>query len=47
MRASDALVAQVIPMPADCNANGDIFGGRVMDQVDLAGSVVPTRHVRS
>ncbi len=32
-------------MPADCNANGDIFGGWVMAQVDLAGSVLPARHV--
>jgi len=32
------LVLKVIPMPADCNANGDIFGGWVMAQVDLAGS---------
>jgi acyl-CoA thioesterase YciA len=31
------LVLKVIPMPADCNANGDIFGGWVMAQVDLAG----------
>ena len=34
------LVLKVIPMPADCNANGDIFGGWVMAQVDLAGSVI-------
>ena len=40
------LVLKVIPMPADCNANGDIFGGWVMAQVDLAGAVVPARHVR-
>ncbi|MFN4104132.1 MAG: acyl-CoA thioesterase, partial [Tepidimonas sp.] len=33
------LVLRVIPMPADVNANGDIFGGWVMAQVDLAGSV--------
>jgi acyl-CoA thioesterase YciA len=39
------LTLKVIPMPADCNANGDIFGGWVMAQVDLAGSVVPARHV--
>ena len=26
-------------MPADCNANGDIFGGWVMAQVDIAGSI--------
>src|SRR6478672_11380996 len=41
----EELVLKVIPMPADCNANGDIFGGWVMAQVDLAGSVVPARHV--
>lgn len=34
---------KVIPMPADVNANGDIFGGWVMAQVDLAGSVLPSR----
>ena len=37
------LVLKVIPLPADCNANGDIFGGWVMAQVDLAGSVLPAR----
>jgi acyl-CoA thioesterase YciA len=40
------LVLKVIPMPGDCNANGDIFGGWVMAQVDLAGSVLPARHAR-
>ena len=38
------LVLKVIPMPADCNANGDIFGGWVMAHVDLAGAVVPARY---
>jgi acyl-CoA thioesterase YciA len=38
------LVLKVIPMPADCNANGDIFGGWVMAQCDLAGSVIPARY---
>ena len=37
------LVLKVVPMPADVNANGDIFGGWVMAQVDLAGSVLPRR----
>ena len=37
------LVMRVIPMPADSNANGDIFGGWIMAQVDLAGSVLPAR----
>jgi acyl-CoA thioesterase YciA len=40
------LVLKVIPMPADCNANGDIFGGWVMAQVDLAGSVIPARYAQ-
>jgi len=40
----EELVLKVIPMPADCNANGDIFGGWVMAQVDLAGSVIPARY---
>jgi acyl-CoA thioesterase YciA len=40
------LVMKVIPLPADTNANGDIFGGWVMAQVDLAGSVLPARIIR-
>ena len=40
------LVMKVIPMPADCNPNGDIFGGWVMAQVDLAGGVIPARHAQ-
>ena len=40
------LVLKVIPLPADSNANGDIFGGWVMAQVDLAGSVLPARHTK-
>lgn len=37
------LVLKVIPMPGDTNVNGDIFGGWVMSQVDLAGCVLPMR----
>jgi acyl-CoA thioesterase YciA len=37
------LVMRVMPMPADTNNNGDIFGGWLMAQVDLAGSVLPAR----
>lgn len=40
------LVMRVMPMPADANANGDIFGGWIMAQVDLAGSVLPGRVTR-
>jgi acyl-CoA thioesterase YciA len=42
--ADEELVLKVIPMPRDCNANGDIFGGWVMAQVDLAGAVIPARY---
>ncbi len=37
------LVMRVMPMPADANGNGDIFGGWIMAQVDLAGAVLPSR----
>jgi acyl-CoA thioesterase YciA len=37
------LVMRVMPMPADSNMNGDIFGGWIMAQVDVAGSVLPSR----
>ncbi|MBP9712293.1 MAG: acyl-CoA thioesterase [Sterolibacterium sp.] len=33
---------RVVPMPADVNAAGDIFGGWVMAQVDIAGGVAAT-----
>ncbi|HSF91791.1 MAG TPA: hotdog domain-containing protein [Paracoccaceae bacterium] len=34
------LALQTIAMPADTNANGDIFGGWLMAQMDLGGSVL-------
>ena len=37
------LVMRVMPMPADSNPNGDVFGGWIMAQVDLAGAVLPAR----
>jgi acyl-CoA thioesterase YciA len=37
------LVLRVMPMPADANPNGDIFGGWIMAHVDLAGAVLPAR----
>jgi acyl-CoA thioesterase YciA len=40
------LVLRVMPLPADTNGNGDIFGGWIMAQVDLAGSVLPARIAR-
>jgi len=41
--ADKELVLRVIPMPSDANFNGDIFGGWIMAQVDMAGSVLPVR----
>ena len=40
------LVMRVMPMPADVNANGDVFGGWIMAQVDVAGAVLPVRVAR-
>lgn len=34
---------RVVPMPADANYTGDIFGGWIMSQVDLAGSIPALR----
>lgn len=34
-----ALTIRVVPMPADTNANGDIFGGWVMSRMDQAGGI--------
>jgi acyl-CoA thioesterase YciA len=31
---------RAMPMPADANANGDIFGGWVLSQMDIAGGLV-------
>lgn len=39
-------VLRVLPMPADANGNGDIFGGWIMSQVDLAGAVLSARLAR-
>jgi len=37
---------RVVPMPADANQNGDIFGGWIMSQVDIAGAVPAQRRAR-
>ena len=37
---------RVMPMPADANQNGDIFGGWIMAQVDIAGGTVAGRIAR-
>ena len=37
---------RVLAMPTDTNAAGDIFGGWIMSQVDIAGSIVAYRRAR-
>jgi acyl-CoA thioesterase YciA len=34
---------RVVPMPSDVNYNGDVFGGWIMAQVDIAGGILATR----
>jgi acyl-CoA thioesterase YciA len=38
---------RTIAMPADTNANGDIFGGWMLSQMDLAGSIIATQTART
>lgn len=39
-------VLRVQPMPADANMYGDIFGGYIMAQVDIAGGIAAMRRAR-
>ncbi len=41
-----APTLRVVPMPADLNQNGDVFGGWVMAQVDVAGAIPAMRRAR-
>ena len=34
---------RVMPMPADANVHGDVFGGWIMSQVDIAGALPAVR----
>jgi len=36
-------VLRVVPMPADSNPHGDVFGGWIMSQVDIAGGILASR----
>ena len=37
------LAIRVVPMPSDTNANGDIFGGWLLAQMDVAGGICAER----
>ncbi|KAA0890284.1 acyl-CoA thioesterase [Pusillimonas sp. ANT_WB101] len=36
-------ILRVMPQPSDANLHGDVFGGWIMSQVDIAGSIPATR----
>lgn len=40
------LAIRVVAMPADTNAYGDIFGGWIMSQADIAGSTIAIERAR-
>lgn len=42
-----SLAIQTMAMPADTNANGDMFGGWLVSQMDLAGGVIAKLHAKS
>ena len=39
-------ILRVVPRPADINANGHIFGGWVLSQMDIAGGIVAGREAQ-
>lgn len=39
-------VLRVMPQPSDANIHGDVFGGWIMAQVDIAGSIPATRRAQ-
>ncbi|WP_127753694.1 acyl-CoA thioesterase [Devosia sp. 1566] len=42
---SGALTIRTLAMPADANPAGDIFGGWVMSQMDIAGAIAAVERV--
>ena len=39
-------VLRVVPGPSDINANGNIFGGWVLSQMDIAAGIIASRRAR-
>jgi len=40
------LVTRIVAMPADTNANGDVFGGWLVSNMDLAGGIEGRRRAK-
>lgn len=43
---SGELALQTLAMPKDTNSNGDVFGGWLMSQMDLAGAIMARETAR-
>ena len=43
IKAERAPVLRVVPGPSDINANGHIFGGWVLSQMDIAGGITASQ----
>ena len=41
------LSIRTLAMPADTNGNGDIFGGWLLSQMDIAGSIYATKVIQN
>ncbi len=41
------LTIRTVPMPADTNTAGDIFGGWVLSQMDIAGGIAAADHAQA
>ena len=37
---------RTVPMPSDANSNGDIFGGWVLSQMDIAGGAIASKRAK-
>jgi len=46
-KPTGSLLLRLVPMPADVNSNGDIFGGWIMSQMDVAGGILALQRARS
>ncbi|MEE8499285.1 MAG: hotdog domain-containing protein, partial [Kiloniellales bacterium] len=45
-RPRGELAIRTLAMPADANPNGDIFGGWVLSQMDIAGGIVASQRAQ-
>ncbi|WP_374764860.1 acyl-CoA thioesterase [Yunchengibacter salinarum] len=43
---TDTVTIRTVPQPSDLNVNGNIFGGWVLSQMDIAGGIVAGARAR-